>query len=59
MILFKTIAKNIHDTCTEIPDCVECKLYLNNKGTCPYEYMFGSMPCDWVFGGDENEMERH
>lgn len=53
--LFIQIAKNLHDMCTNIYDCSECKLYVKNKGICPYEYIFGTMPCDWVFGGSNNE----
>lgn len=55
--LFKQIARNLHDMCTNIYDCEECKLFIKNNGICPYEHMFGSMPCDWVFGGktDDNK----
>lgn len=52
--LFENIARNIHEMCTNIDDCAECKLYVKNNGICPYEYIFGSMPQDWVFGGDDN-----
>lgn len=48
------IAKDIHDICTDKPDCETCLLQDKEKKICPYEYIFGSMPRDWVFGGDDN-----
>ena len=57
--LFIQMAKNIHDGCLNcfhdgIIDCTVCHLYDEEKYRCPFEYIFGSMPCDWVFGGDDN-----
>lgn len=38
--LFENIARNIHEMCTNIYDCAECKLYVKNNGICPYECIF-------------------
>lgn len=53
--LFKQIAKNLHDMCTKVSECKcdSCILQDKEKKICPYEYIFGSMPRDWVFRGDE------
>lgn len=54
--LFKQIAKNLHDMCTVVAECncENCVIQDKKTKTCPYEYIFGSMPRDWVFGGDED-----
>ena len=58
MMMFYEIAKNIHRGCTDTPSCDECALQNKEKKTCPYEYIFGSMPRDWVFGGEDDEKLR-